>query len=372
VSVAAKSGFNADAVRAGISDQATKDRTKAEVDKAIGIGAFGSPYIVIDGEPFWGSDRLEQIDKWLARAAGSDARYICSTGLRNRKLLQARLYLELVGADWKPRFVDYFNGETRTPDTEDHAMGEAPVLEHGKLRLAQSGSSSTISSSASAASAGAKNAERREILRWLLWDNHKLTGYTATLPLSARTSPRASAPPRTRRSSRKFGKRARVVWKITGLAHDGRRYVVGDRLTIADISSALPLFRRRTGRRLERVSPASATGSRVSAPSRAEEAPLRPAPGAPRSRTRTGGAMSAIKSRLNPDPKNFKRTPGRWPPWSPTSRQVDRAAQGGEERRASKHVARGKLLRSERLRLLLDPGSPFLELSSSRVRHVRR
>jgi len=66
VSVAAKSGLNADEVRAGIGDQATKDRTKTEVDKAISIGAFGSPYVVVDGEPFWGSDRLDQIDKWLA------------------------------------------------------------------------------------------------------------------------------------------------------------------------------------------------------------------------------------------------------------------------------------------------------------------
>jgi len=66
VSVAAKSVLNADEVRAGIADQPTKDRTKTEVDKAIAIGAFGSPYVVIDGEPFWGSDRLEQMDKWLA------------------------------------------------------------------------------------------------------------------------------------------------------------------------------------------------------------------------------------------------------------------------------------------------------------------
>jgi 2-hydroxychromene-2-carboxylate isomerase len=64
--VGAKFGLNADELRTGIGDQATKDRTKAEVDKAIAVGAFGSPYIVIDGEPFWGSDRLDQIDKWLA------------------------------------------------------------------------------------------------------------------------------------------------------------------------------------------------------------------------------------------------------------------------------------------------------------------
>ena len=66
VAIAANTGANADEVRAGIGDQATKDRTRTEVDEAIAIGAFGSPYIVVDGEPFWGSDRLEQIDKWLA------------------------------------------------------------------------------------------------------------------------------------------------------------------------------------------------------------------------------------------------------------------------------------------------------------------
>jgi len=50
------------------------------------------------------------------------------------------LYLELVGADWKPRFVDYFNGETHTPEYRRiNVMGEVPVLEHGKFRLTQSG-----------------------------------------------------------------------------------------------------------------------------------------------------------------------------------------------------------------------------------------
>ena len=66
IAVCAKSGLKADEVRSGIGDQAVKDRTRTEVEKAIGRGAFGSPYIVADGEPFWGSDRLDQIDKWLA------------------------------------------------------------------------------------------------------------------------------------------------------------------------------------------------------------------------------------------------------------------------------------------------------------------
>jgi 2-hydroxychromene-2-carboxylate isomerase len=66
IAVAAKTGLAADTVRAGINDQATKDLTKAAVDKALSIGAFGSPYIVVDGEPFWGVDRFDQIEKWLA------------------------------------------------------------------------------------------------------------------------------------------------------------------------------------------------------------------------------------------------------------------------------------------------------------------
>lgn len=59
--IAASVGGNAD-----ISSQAVKDRTKAEVDAALARGVFGSPYMVVDGEPFWGVDRFEQIDRWLA------------------------------------------------------------------------------------------------------------------------------------------------------------------------------------------------------------------------------------------------------------------------------------------------------------------
>ena len=66
VAVAAKCGLYAAAVATGINDATVKDRTKAEVEKALAKGVFGSPFTIIDGEPFWGSDRLEQIDRWLA------------------------------------------------------------------------------------------------------------------------------------------------------------------------------------------------------------------------------------------------------------------------------------------------------------------
>jgi 2-hydroxychromene-2-carboxylate isomerase len=42
-----------------------KERLRAEVDTAIQKGVFGSPFVIVDGEPFWGSDRLEHVDRWL-------------------------------------------------------------------------------------------------------------------------------------------------------------------------------------------------------------------------------------------------------------------------------------------------------------------
>jgi 2-hydroxychromene-2-carboxylate isomerase len=51
--------------RPEIDSQAVKDRTRAEVDAALAKGVFGSPYIVVDGEPFWGMDRFDQLERWL-------------------------------------------------------------------------------------------------------------------------------------------------------------------------------------------------------------------------------------------------------------------------------------------------------------------
>ncbi len=64
--VCAKLGVDRGALAQALNDPAVKERLKSEVDGAIERGVFGSPYIVIDGEPFWGADRLDQVDKWLA------------------------------------------------------------------------------------------------------------------------------------------------------------------------------------------------------------------------------------------------------------------------------------------------------------------
>ena len=66
VAVAADDGVDAAAARAAIDDPAIKDALKREVGDAIARGAFGSPFIIVDGEPFWGLDRFDQIERWLA------------------------------------------------------------------------------------------------------------------------------------------------------------------------------------------------------------------------------------------------------------------------------------------------------------------
>ena len=58
-------GVDPDKLAAAPADQAIKDRLRAEAEKAVELGVCGSPYTIIDGEPFWGADRLDQVNAWL-------------------------------------------------------------------------------------------------------------------------------------------------------------------------------------------------------------------------------------------------------------------------------------------------------------------
>ena len=90
------------------------------------------------------------------------------------------LMLNLCGAKWEARFVDFFNGETRTAEyrASINEMGEVPVLEHRGKRLSQTG---VILHYLADHFGKFQGADRQEVLRWILWDNHKLTSYVATL-----------------------------------------------------------------------------------------------------------------------------------------------------------------------------------------------
>jgi 2-hydroxychromene-2-carboxylate isomerase len=63
--VAAPLGIDRAALLAALNDQAVKDRLRVEVEAGLAKGVFGSPYVIVDGEPFWGADRLEQVERWI-------------------------------------------------------------------------------------------------------------------------------------------------------------------------------------------------------------------------------------------------------------------------------------------------------------------
>ncbi|PLX63206.1 2-hydroxychromene-2-carboxylate isomerase [Sedimenticola selenatireducens] len=59
-------GIDREQLLLGMQSPEVKARLKQETEAAVARGVFGSPYIFVDGEPFWGNDRLEQVDRWLA------------------------------------------------------------------------------------------------------------------------------------------------------------------------------------------------------------------------------------------------------------------------------------------------------------------
>jgi len=149
---------------------------------------------------------------------------------------KAALTLTLAGCHWKPRFVDYFNGETKTTAYRAiNEMGEAPVLEFGPAlaptRMSQSGVILDYLATTTGKFGWQDDNERRDVLRWLLFDNHKFTSYTGTyrwLFAIAKNGDPAVLTFLRNRMSLAFG--------VLDLHLDGRDWVVGDRPTIADLS----------------------------------------------------------------------------------------------------------------------------------------
>jgi len=64
--IAARCGADAGAARNAIDDPALKDALRAANERAIAAGVCGSPFVIVDGEPFWGVDRFDQVDRWLS------------------------------------------------------------------------------------------------------------------------------------------------------------------------------------------------------------------------------------------------------------------------------------------------------------------
>lgn len=149
------------------------------------------------------------------------------------------LMLTLCGQEFEPVWTGFGDGVTRTAEWRRsiNAMGEIPVLEESGLRLTQTAPILLRLAERYGRFRGEDDAARFEVLRWLFWDNHKLTGYMATYRFQRTFTP--SPDPQVLAFLRKR------LDDFLGIAeqhlHD-RLFVVGDQATVADLSMVGYLF----------------------------------------------------------------------------------------------------------------------------------
>jgi glutathione S-transferase len=149
--------------------------------------------------------------------------------------------LAVTGADWEPVLVDYFHDETRSPGFRERTneMGEVPVLEHAGKRLSQSGAILTYLADTLGQLGGRDADERLEILRWILFDNHKFTSYLATYRFLRAFAATPGDPAVLAFLRARVDASLAIVERHLATTP----FIVGDRLTIADLSmSAYPQY----------------------------------------------------------------------------------------------------------------------------------
>jgi glutathione S-transferase len=148
---------------------------------------------------------------------------------------KAALALELSGLDWEAVKIDFFGGAGRTPEFRSgmNVMGEAPVMIDGDVKLTQSGVIQDYVSEKSGKFGGKDAAERREILRWVLWDNHKLSSMAGVTRFLMNFLPEDKQPKEV------IGFNLGRLTGAYGVLNDhleGRDWIVGDGITNADLT----------------------------------------------------------------------------------------------------------------------------------------
>ncbi len=143
------------------------------------------------------------------------------------------LMLTLCGQDWEPVWTDFSGGVTRTAEwrRQVNEMGEIPVLEDSGKRHTQTAPILLRLAERYGRFGGRDDDERFEILRWLFWDNHKLTGYMATYRFLRAFTP--STDPNVLAFMRK---RLDDYLGIIERHFEDRLFVAGNLPTIADLS----------------------------------------------------------------------------------------------------------------------------------------
>jgi glutathione S-transferase len=156
---------------------------------------------------------------------------------------KAALALELSGLDWEPVKVDFFGGETRGAEfrSEINEMGEAPVLidtDHD-YKISQSGAIQDYIVHLSGKLTGKTPEERRDVLRWILWDNHKLSSIAGMTRFLMNFLPEDKRPMEVIAFHQA---RLKAAYSVLNDHLNGKDWIVGDTLTIADLSCCSYLF----------------------------------------------------------------------------------------------------------------------------------
>ncbi|MGI1663818.1 glutathione S-transferase family protein [Palleronia sp. KMU-117] len=154
---------------------------------------------------------------------------------------KAALALQLAGVRWEPVPIDFFNGETRTEAyrRDVNEMGEAPVLVDNAVRLAQSGVILDYIVERTGRFTPPVSTDRREVLRWVLWDNHKFSSVAGTTRFLMNFLPEEKRP---KEVIAFFQGRLRSAFETLERHLDGRDWIVGETLTAADLSCCSYLY----------------------------------------------------------------------------------------------------------------------------------
>lgn len=153
---------------------------------------------------------------------------------------KAALALELSSLNWEPVKVDFFGGETRTPEFRAiNEMGEVPVLVDGDLTLTQSGVMQAYITEQTGKFGGSSKAEEREVLRWVLWDNHKLSSQAGMTRFLMNFLPEEKRPQEVIGFMQG---RLKTAYQTLNTHLEGRDWIVGDAITNADLSCCGYLF----------------------------------------------------------------------------------------------------------------------------------
>jgi glutathione S-transferase len=148
--------------------------------------------------------------------------------------------LTLTATPWRLEFVPFFAGGTRTPAFRAlNEMGEVPVLVDGDVTLSQSGVILDYLAEKSGQFGPRDAAERREILRWLLWDTHKGSAQVGT----TRFQMNFLLPEKRPEAVIAFGQaRLKSAFAVLEGHLTARAFLLGDRVTIADLACCSYLY----------------------------------------------------------------------------------------------------------------------------------